>query len=135
MSCKKFSRKKKYPKKNFPKKNFPKKFFPKKNSQKKFSNAGARRAPSFAAEGCSPPQELEKSRPQGGNFSSTSAKSIKLLIVTLKIYFYRKEKKKKTWKRTEKHLSKAEIEFIKDPSVQQSKTIIPIHKSFHFGDS
>ena len=28
------------------------------------------KGPTVAAEGCSPPQELEKSRPQGGHFSS-----------------------------------------------------------------
>ena len=59
---KKFPRKKFSRKKIFPKK-FPQKILSEKNSQKKFSNGGARRAPSFAAEGCSPPQELERSPP------------------------------------------------------------------------
>ena len=63
---------KKFPKKKFPDKNFPKKLFQKKfstkKSEKKFPKNICRKisekvGPLFAAEGCSLPQELEKSLP------------------------------------------------------------------------
>ena len=61
---------KKFPEKKIPEQNFPQKIFP--EEKKKFAGKKwARMAPPFAAEGCSPPKELEKSHPQGGNFSST----------------------------------------------------------------
>ena len=50
----------------------PKKMQTKKSAQKNADKKMCRRASLFAAEGCSPPQELNKSRPQGGNFSSTN---------------------------------------------------------------
>ena len=62
---KKISRKKNSEKTFLERKSSRKKNFPKK-SRKKW----ARRAPPFAAEGCIPSQELEKRRPQGGNYSS-----------------------------------------------------------------
>ena len=66
-SRKKCSRKK-FPRKKFPEKKFPQKKLCERNFWKKFSDGGARSASPLAAEDCSPPQELEKRRPEAAIF-------------------------------------------------------------------